>query len=378
MTGRSSPTVALALAFAVGAALLPANEPPSLESVLPTAGSLPRPKLLVLKDGRVLEGTIQGSFGGYSVGTATGSTIIPYDQVRTSAMSLDDAYRRMAVNFRDPTANDRVELARWCVQMGLLSPAREELLAALELEPDRGEARRLLLQVEERLKLQGVATGAVDVTRLEPLALASTSQVSREQTAEYMRQIQPLLLATCGNANCHGGKAAGEFHLRPTARGSRLDSDANLQTILQYLDTIDPAASPLVRTPLAPDGVHVGIFRGPKGEEQVARLTHWATQVVQEARATAERAPVRPSSAGGAILPAAAELPMRQSSSPTAPVPTVAVPADPASISSAPNESALQRVLDDARPDPFDPDEFNRRVHGTAAPRRSPRPTSPR
>ncbi|MFV0442813.1 MAG: hypothetical protein ACK5Q5_04490, partial [Planctomycetaceae bacterium] len=268
---------AAAWAIVVWLGVSPSLAENPLQSLLPPQDSASRPQLLVLKSGQVLQGNIEAQVGGYTVNAPNGRMVIQYSDVRTAAVSLEDAYQRMAANRRNPTANDRIDLAQWCVRNGLRTQAKDELLAALVLEPQRLEAKRLLLQIQDPPATAPASAGAgVDVTLPSPAIrsrpLPTSGHLSRERIAEFTRQIQPLLLNTCGSAACHGGQNAGHFHLRPTARVSRLDTDANLEAAMQQIDVARLEMSPLLTAPKRTDGLHDLAFRGPKAEDQYQRL----------------------------------------------------------------------------------------------------------
>ena len=370
-------TIAIALVFGALHPVLQAEN--KLESLLPPKEALPRPKILVLKTGQVLEGEIRAQIGGYQVNSPAGSVIVQYEQVRVAAESPADAYRKIHDNRRDPLANDRIELAQWCLRVGLPDEAQEELLAALRLEPERIEARRMLLQVDA-LRRKG-QTGAkpagtgVDVTMRSPVhanrGAVAVGELSREHVADFSRQIQPLLLNCCGNAACHGGAPAGGFELRPTARRNRLETDANLADVLTYIDATQPEGSPLLSVPRRTDGVHDRAFHGPKAEEQYIRLAEWVRSV-----AAAGKAGVvvqSPATTAGTIVPASATIPVPNDARSVLTPPSTVVPpvvSDlPRSLMEV-DDGFLRRIVEEERPDPFDPDEFNRRVHGVEVNRR--------
>jgi len=132
----------------------------------PTTGHV-----LILENGRTLQGDIerQGSqycirrslgetaIGGSSfptdhqarlAGSGVAETWIPADQVTRLCASLEEAYdylRRQA-NLRDP--DERMRLARWCQQHQLPEQALAEVTAAVELRPHNAEYRRLLQSLQ--------------------------------------------------------------------------------------------------------------------------------------------------------------------------------------------------------------------------------------
>ncbi len=117
--------------------------------------------LIVLIDGRVLQGNLDSRPGGYSLQVGSGSIMVPFGQVRLTASSLSDAYQKLREGLVRPTAADHVALARWCCDQQLYESARRELADALRLEPQRQEARSLLVEIAKRQ-----ATGVVPASAM--------------------------------------------------------------------------------------------------------------------------------------------------------------------------------------------------------------------
>lgn len=355
------------------------NPASRLERFLPPQGSPERPALLVLKSGQVITGAMEPQLGGYMVVVPNGRMLIPYDQVRTAASSLTDAYQRICSNRHDPSANERIDLAQWCANNGLLNEARDELLAALRLDPNRPEARHLLQRVEQARRARAadpLADQPLDVRAPAPPPVTA-SGLSGAPVAEFVLQVQPLLMNCCGNANCHGTAATNAFQLQPAPSGprqNRLANDANLAAILNYLNLQRPDESPLLTIPAAGEGPHRSAFQGPRAREQLELVRRWVHSVAAEApRASTaahntRRAPEK-------LIPAAAwQTGAAGSESGVVPAGGVAEPAPTTTPRrNHVDQAFLQRMLDDSRPDPFDPDEFNRLIHGVeAAQRRDP------
>jgi hypothetical protein len=362
--------IAAAVLVTACAASGPAQDP--LQGLLPPKDGPLRAKVLVLKTGQVIQGEVESRLGGYMVQLPAGSMVVPYDQVRTAAQSLQDAYVRLRNDLRNPNANDHLDLARWCQRVGLAGPAREEVVAALQLEPDRADARALLMQLEQTAPAAPSAPagdGIVSGTRLTSAAAMGGGRsdtpggrISGERVAEYIRQIQPLLVNSCATAACHGGQNAGTFHLRAVGRITRPDSDANLATVLQFIDATVPDQSRLLTHPRQTNGPHATAFSGVKAREQLERLTLWVRLVARELQANGmpgDIVPVAGQQEPARVVPAAGVMePM-----PGQPAPG-AVPASLPAREAGVDDRFLRRILAEERPDAFDPNEFNRRVHG--------------
>src|SRR5579875_2055781 len=101
-------------------------------------------KVLILKNEYVIEGDIERIGDRYCVRRKVGETWVPAERVLALTASMQDAYTylRGRINLDDP--DERLHLARWCRNNGLLPQALAELQAAAELRPSHAETRRLL------------------------------------------------------------------------------------------------------------------------------------------------------------------------------------------------------------------------------------------
>ncbi|REJ91486.1 MAG: hypothetical protein DWQ34_01640 [Planctomycetota bacterium] len=340
-------------------------------------------RYLVLFDGRVMQGRITERPGGYMLDSQRGRMVIPHDFIRLTAVSLEEAYQKQRDNMTKPGAGDHIALARWCNANRLYIEAEEQLTAALKLEPQRSEARQLLkrvVQAAAEAEERSWKNSGFDTIEARPGR--SAPGISNEATEEFARRVQPLLVNKCGNATCHGRASSNTFRLENVKAGSRhqrLESDRNLRNILAQLNLDSPYSSPLLRKPQDNESlVHRGIFFGPRGEDQRKILNDWVELVASQqsespvAPQTPSQPTPEPSSSeveDGQVIQVGATQPQARKASPL----TIEIPRTPQrreTVSSsnpipAPKDDALiQRVLDEDRPDAFDPDVFNRKVHG--------------
>lgn len=357
--------------------------PQPLAGLLPPKDAPERPRLLVLKTGQVISGEMEPQVGGYMVQVSNGRVLITYDQVWTAATSLADAYTRIRDNHPNPSANDRLELARWCFQQGLTEEARFEVAAALRLEPDRPEARLLLQRVEASLQKRPAAPNSQPPLR-SPTTNVSPAALSGERMAEFVRVIQPILMNRCGNAACHGTATVSQFRIEPASgsRVSRLTSDTNLTAVLQQIDWARPDDSPLLTRPRSGDGAHRTAFQGRHGADQAEAIRNWIRAVSRDVGGT----PPPPWPAPTTVQPSVPH-PLVQAVAPLPPADGAGTTLRPAAGDVAPSldalgntsspaatgglkpvdETFLRRILAESQPDPFDPDEFNRLMHGINA-----------
>lgn len=308
--------------------------------------------VIVLTDGRVFSGEISTVAGGYRVDTNGTYAIVPFGKVDVTAETLNEAYLSLRNRILKPTANDHLRLADWCWRNQLIGQARTETVKALTLEPLRPEARAMMKQIDDKLnpereevRLPSQAAMTIDgFLRAEE---RRASGLSREAQQNFIRQVQPLLLNKCGNAHCHGSATKTEFQLHPIQRGysgHRLQSEENLQQVLKWIDREQPGRSQLLLIDPQLSQNHSRLFVGSKGEMHHRILKEWVI-----------------------------ELTGRPLNSPPQPQTVQANPTIQQVVSESSKSKLTQakQVVDAAisqqKPDPFDPEIFNRRVHGATA-----------
>jgi len=297
-------------------------------------------KVIVLTNGRVLSGDVVDRPGGYLIENSIGQMVIPYTQVRLTAADLPEAYHKLKQSMTEPTASAHVALGQWCFDDRLFDSARDQVKAALILEPERKEARTLLKRIERMTLGDAIESSIPAAPPKTPdgfLQSEATSLdgLSTSVTQDFVRRIQPLLMNKCGNARCHGSAGSSKFRLAPVRLGMsgyRGLTDQNLSAVLRYVDAQRPRASSLLSVPQGTHGGGRPIWNGPRAEEQMAELRAWVTRVAFE------KAP-EDSVQESTVARAEETSPRRR-------------------------DQFLEEVLAEERPDQFDPAIFNRRVHG--------------
>lgn len=330
--------------------------------------------VVVLKDGRVFSGTISEVAGGYRVDRSDGHVVIPFEQTRLTAESLLGAYETLRDGIRRPTAEDHLVLAEWCLDNKLLPQARTEAAAALTLEPLRSDAKALLRKVDSLMDSAGGlpstesgVRGGTLIRTADGYVLRSetaSSGLSRETQQDFIRRIQPLLVNSCGNAGCHGASSMQPPVLQSARVGSanhRQASQNNLEVILRYIDSASPSTSPVLTILDGTNAGHPRVFTGRAGTEQYLVLKAWVEQVAREGAGQ-----FQPSGKTSQTVAVPSPLPI----SPAGIRPMKSAAPESASLEkTAPAREAqmLEELRISRQPDAFDPDEFNRRVHGATA-----------
>lgn len=377
-------------------------------------------KLIVLLDGRVIRGRITEVPGGYLVEDSRIHQVLPYASVRVAAASMDEAYVKQRDAMKQPTAGDHLQLARWCHDNQLPGPAAEQLAAALKLEPNRSEARALLLEVAAASPGQFGDSIETSEAAAGPASVMTAMGVTQGTQAEFVRRVQPILVNRCGNARCHGSASHNGLKLeyvRTGHRQQRSETERNLAAVLGQLDSKRPERSRLLSIPLAVGGPeHRNVFSGRGGKTQADHLRKWVRRAARDRRqaerdtslwAEADDEAVGVTPAGFAVEDAPAGngvaygdspgiLPVSQEGSAVHELESPLLleisrtPLRPAAsrVSAGGDDATqgarrptasprpvdrvqlLREILEQDRPDAFDPNEFNSKVHGRGGGRR--------
>ena len=321
----------------------------------PQPRPLSRPNLLVLKNGRVVRGTITPRPGGYDIRKPVGTMFIGSTAVRFEATDMADAYQKMRSTFNHLTPETHMQIAQWCITNQQIGAARVELLDALHLEPANEKARRMLKRLEANVVPQRkkVETRTIEQRRMDRLIKAdreSLGGLTEKQAATFVSRVQPIMERRCGNASCHGGSSSTNFKLtRSRGRSSRLVSERNLAVVLKQIDFRNTPNSPLLRVlsePHTRDGRPVLPDRS--GSVQKKIIIDWVNSV-------ATKDGTKPPLPGEVRSLSKSEAP--DSSTTTQPI----------SAARALTESEIKTVKElrkSNEEDPFDPAEFNRKHHG--------------
>jgi len=273
-------------------------------------------KLLVLKSGRIIDGRISHSAGGYLVFVDHGSMLVPFEQVRFEARDLREAYRKLRLSMGVRTASRHIALARWCLSHHLVSEAETELRDALILEPHRRTARSMLSRLSGARNAQSRQSSpeqdlfAADLSEKSYQPVQSLAGLSRDAGKQYMRRIQPILLNKCGNASCHGNSAQSSLkqdqqsaqnrfqlvHVMMGRSNHRTYSELNLAAVLEQINSADPLRSPLLQmSEKIHGGEHRSQFAGASGAQQLMEIKKWIAQVSQELQQKQQYEHTRPS-----------------------------------------------------------------------------------
>jgi hypothetical protein len=324
----------LCAAAVVAAARAGAAEP----TAAPTKGHV-----LLLANERTVEGDIERVGDQYCVRHASGETWVPGDKVLRLCADMEDAHRTLCTraNLNDP--DERVRLARWCHVHGLSAQALEHVAAAVKLDPNHAEARRLLSGLQR-------ATAAPITRPAVPRAAApapvEVPQLNTESRAAFANKVEPILMNAC--IGCHAAERGGSFRLArslDTSSANRLSLQQNLAAVLAQVNLQQPQESKLLVKAITAHDPHARL--APLNSKQMAAyhtLEDWVQMTVAGNPHLRERAP---QPAPPAVTKAAPPPPPATEPAPTPPSSGGFAAARPAREQTAPV-------------DEFDPLPFNR------------------
>src|SRR5262249_15154243 len=123
-----------------------APDPPSGPS--PAPASSPPHTVLLLSNGRVLQGEIKEAGDTYELHQKGGVIKFPKSTVEGTFSSIAEVYKykRASVPDRDP--DEHLKLARWCLTQNMTAEAKTELEAVIAVSPRANEAKAMLASIE--------------------------------------------------------------------------------------------------------------------------------------------------------------------------------------------------------------------------------------
>ena len=252
------------------------------------------PTVLVLRNGRALQGTIRADSRGYFVDSRRSSLYFPFSHVKFVAADMHEAYTKLCDSVGGSSCRRDLLLGRWCVENDLRAEAADHFRNVLTYEPANREARQALARLEQT-QSEAPAEGG----ETKPAAHAaetqfpeSMSRLSGSAVREFVTGVQPILLARCGSVKCHGTAdpampSVSTFdleHVRLSQGSNRAATARNLEAVLNQLDGQFPTQSALFQKARQPHGGETmrSPLDGPAGRSQEMRLRRWVELITPE------------------------------------------------------------------------------------------------
>ncbi|HEY2911630.1 MAG TPA: hypothetical protein VGI99_15365, partial [Gemmataceae bacterium] len=319
--------------------------------------------VVLLKDGKMVEGAVTQSGTRVIVRRGTSNREFDKNEVQFIGKSKDECYRFMLGQVKAGDAPGRYKLARWCMYSGMREQALAEAKAVVKLQANYTPAVELASTLEESLRLFNedgtpkiVAAPKTTATLLTQ-AIEPEPDVSAEAIKAFTAHVQPVLVNLC--ADCHGKpNYAGAFKMACGGPVSDPSSTRfNLKAALKQVDKNEPAASPLLVKAVAAHGGMKQAALANGAAPAFRSLEAW----VFAASKSGQKPPVVP-----VLPPPDVKLDPPKPALPPVPKPELppvpAVPVPRFGETAPPRPSAAPKP-DNAGPavDEFDPSLFNRR-----------------
>ena len=264
----------------------------------PVAPSVPQRQYLLKTDYNVLEGTVHLEGRYYVVqGVNGGSMFVPKEQTLTVCNNMQDVYSARVAAIQSEDAVSYLNLADWCIKYKMLDKAEQHLAYAKRIQYDYPYIpvieRRLALAKQQLAREMDPANDKVvpdsskndPITQINKLRSERTAleQIAKNMPGDTLKQfsmeIQPILLNSCGTANCHGS-ADNDFQLIRTPQ-SRNITLKNLYSVLRQVDRNAPDASRLLTmSSQAHGGLDVPVFSRSR-TSAYSRLVGWTYRVAR-------------------------------------------------------------------------------------------------
>jgi hypothetical protein len=218
------------------------------------------PGVLVLRNGNLLEGSVEEAGDYYRVNAANATFQVPADQVEMFCASVEDAYEARRRQRGGLTADSHLDLARWCLRQNLVEQARREVAEARNIDPNLLELSALDAQLRQFEAMQAArqdmapgasqpqapATTPTAATASVAELVATPLEISAEAQVTFVRSIQPMLVRSCATAGCHQPGSDQKLQLDRwalTGSGSATLIRRNLASVLNQVDKDDPSVS---------------------------------------------------------------------------------------------------------------------------------------
>ncbi len=312
----------------------PAIPAPAAAAARPGGAAQDRQTVIVLlHDGRIVKGVLSEEDGIYVVTQPIGVMRFPKKRVEKVLASMREVYSYKLEQLPERDFDERIKLARWCLEQKMEPEARQQLDAILQLNPKHAQAQAMLNALDQartrlanRLRDPEVQQTGAEVVRTPagerpntldtaviygarrgmgipdlPVIFDLPTAQAVKRTDEFARYVHPVLQTYC--ARCHNESYNGEFQLVQIKSKQDRTRDAlraNLDASLKLIDRANPPHSELLASSLRPHGAGPNkrpIFQG-SNDRAYQILATWVNKLqaasVAEGVVQAKSQPVAP------------------------------------------------------------------------------------
>ena len=245
---------------------------------------------MLLHDGRIIKGVLSEEDGMIIVAQPIGAMRFPKKRIERVFPSMQEVYKYKLEQLPEDDFQERIKLARWCLEQKMEPEARQQLAAILERNPKHAAAKAMLVSLdqaevrmtnrmrdpgirqtggEQEQPVAGDRPGTLDASVISgarrgmrisglPVIFDLPPAQAVKRAEEFNRYVHPVLQTYC--VRCHNERYDGTFQLIQIK--SRIDRTpeafrANLDATLRLIDRENPTRSELLSSSLRPHG------RGP-------------------------------------------------------------------------------------------------------------------
>lgn len=305
-----------ALGLALPATRVVADEPTAPASPTPAAAPSPAeaPTVLLLSNGRTINGSVVQDDGGYVVRHEIGEVRFKRREVEGAFPSLKAAFEHKLARTPERDPSERLKLARWCLDQSLNAEAKQVLEGLVRLDPDDREAKAMLYNLTvslDRAKLLDaevaragaeVETGggpdeprALDLSGVRgrkvggvPVIFDLPSALAIRRSQEFARAVHGELQRRC--IGCHNESTPDTAFRLLRARTRRDASNEvllrhNLDAVVALVNPDDLSDSPILNLAFKPHGPKRNpLFTGPN-DTAYRVLANWVMSLEAPASA---------------------------------------------------------------------------------------------
>ena len=128
----------------------PAISAPASAAARPGGAALDRqPVIVLLHDGRIVKGVLSEEDAIYVVTQPIGVMRFPKKRVEKVFASVQEVYSYKLEQLPEQDFDERIKLARWCLEQKMEPEARQQLNAILQLSPKHVQARAMLDSLDQ-------------------------------------------------------------------------------------------------------------------------------------------------------------------------------------------------------------------------------------
>ena len=235
----------------------------AVDGAAPAAAAAPT--ILVLRNGRVVRGTVRADSRGYFVDSPRSSLYFPFEHVKFVAADLHEAYVKLCDSIAGSSARRDLVLGRWCLENELRPEAADHFRNVLNFEPANREARQALAALEQRQSEEPRRRGAGRIhpgprrTLRRPYRFrgspAGRAGVRDRNSADPALPLRQRQMPWSRRLQLGGRSPSFRLeHVRLSQGSNRAATARNLDAVLNLLDGQFPSQSRLFQKGLQPHG----------------------------------------------------------------------------------------------------------------------------